>query len=213
MPEAIKVEAQAEQQRLLDLSAQAAARSARGQLAFDDRDHGLDLGALPIQPLRKSPPHLAADAHSAAAPALGGNDAARAQLSTNMHMVLLGVELGVGQHQAQGRDALGRIDQPRKAATIAPRAGAGLLGEDDLLIHIGDQQPLQPVAPTGDPARALFQAANKEGADRVVTPERRYRVRRKATRSAFSSVVSLVPRMRLKNSTVSSSVRRRPSCR
>jgi hypothetical protein len=38
------------------------------------------------------------------------------------------------------------------------------------------------------------------------------RVRRNATRSRFSSPVSLVPSTKLKNSTVSSSVSRRPSC-
>jgi hypothetical protein len=40
-----------------------------------------------------------------------------------------------------------------------------------------------------------------------------YRARRNATRSAFSAGVSCVARIRLKNSTVSSSVNRRPSCK
>src|SRR5690242_2900877 len=39
------------------------------------------------------------------------------------------------------------------------------------------------------------------------------RQRRNATKSAFSSFVSFSPCTRLKNSTVSSSVRHRPSCR
>ena len=38
-------------------------------------------------------------------------------------------------------------------------------------------------------------------------------VRRNATRSRFSSPVSFVPSTKLKNSTVSSSVSRRPSCK
>ena len=42
---------------------------------------------------------------------------------------------------------------------------------------------------------------------------RRYRVRRNATKSCFSSAVSLSPSTRLKNSTVSSSVSKRSSCR
>src|SRR5437899_4920256 len=41
----------------------------------------------------------------------------------------------------------------------------------------------------------------------------RYSCRRKATRSAFSSLVSFSSCTRLKNSTVSSRVRQRPSCR
>ena len=40
-----------------------------------------------------------------------------------------------------------------------------------------------------------------------------HRVPRKASRSDFSAAVSRVPRIRLKNSTVSASVSRRPSCR
>src|SRR5215510_5121328 len=40
-----------------------------------------------------------------------------------------------------------------------------------------------------------------------------YSWRRKATRAVFSRGVSCTPRTRLKNSTVSSSVRSRPSCR
>jgi hypothetical protein len=40
-----------------------------------------------------------------------------------------------------------------------------------------------------------------------------YKARRNASRSCFSCAVRRVPRMRLKNSTVSSSVSRRPSCR
>ena len=40
-----------------------------------------------------------------------------------------------------------------------------------------------------------------------------YKARRNATKSSFSCDVSFVPRIRLKNSTVSSSVSRRSSCR
>jgi 4-hydroxybutyryl-CoA dehydratase/vinylacetyl-CoA-Delta-isomerase len=52
--------------------------------------------------------------------------------------------------------------------------------------------------------------------DRVFVARERaasYRARRNCTRSCFSCCASLVPSTRLKNSTVSSSVSRRPSCR
>src|ERR1700730_5121851 len=58
---------------------------------------------------------------------------------------------------------------------------------------------------------------NHEPASRIGTvstdpPKAGYRVRRNATRSRFSSPVNFVPSTRLKNSTVSSSFSRRPSC-
>src|SRR5207249_9709861 len=54
MPQAVNVVGQTEQQGLADLGSQTAPGGARGELAFDGREHAFDLGALPIRFFRKS---------------------------------------------------------------------------------------------------------------------------------------------------------------
>jgi hypothetical protein len=48
MPEAVEVADKTEQQGLADLDGQAAPGGSRGELAFNDRENGFDLGALPV---------------------------------------------------------------------------------------------------------------------------------------------------------------------
>jgi hypothetical protein len=65
---------------------------------------------------------------------------------------------------------------------------------------------------------SLIKASRQIGKGKTTESRRRgpphvQSTRRNSTKSYFSPAVSLVPRMRLKNSTVSSKLRKRPSCR
>ena len=101
MPQAIQIETQAEQQGLPHLHRQAAAWGASRELAFDRREDALDQRATPVELLRKGSPHLGT--HSVHAPSflstLGGDNTLRSELLTNVGVISLAVEFGIGQHQ------------------------------------------------------------------------------------------------------------------
>src|SRR5713226_7709718 len=103
VPQAVKVVGQAEQERLADLHGQASSRSPRGELTFDRREDGFDLGALAVRFLRKGAEHLIPDGALGDAPALGGDDALGSQALPNVLVVGFRVKLRIRQHQANGR--------------------------------------------------------------------------------------------------------------
>src|SRR3974390_3565026 len=102
MPQAVQVETQAKQQGLPPWHGQAVPGSASRELAFDRREHALDQSATPVESRRECPAHFGAHPVDAPIflPALGGNDALRSELLTDISMDPLAVELRVGQHQA-----------------------------------------------------------------------------------------------------------------
>src|SRR5258708_22115621 len=104
VPQAIEVVSEAEQQGLANLRCQAAPRSARRKFAFNHRENGFDLGALPIVFPWKSPMHLVADGSLRNAPArVRRDDALRSPALPNVLVVGFRIELGIRQHQAEGR--------------------------------------------------------------------------------------------------------------
>ena len=185
MPQAIEVVGQSEQGGLALLHRQATSRGAGGEFAFDDGEDRFHLGSLPVGLLRKSPAHLSANAHATAATTRGWNDAARSQPFANVSMVLFGVKFGVGQHQADWRNSVGRIHQIGQTPAIAPGCLPSALRQNDQLVQIGDDQPLQPITPARHSAWPLLDAANKKGAGGVVAqpcPSTATRARRRVRR-------------------------------
>ena len=61
--------------------------------------------------------------------AFGGNDAAGSELLTDVGVVEFAIELGVGQHQADGADGVRGIHQRTQIGAIVGGAGVGLLRE------------------------------------------------------------------------------------
>jgi hypothetical protein len=123
VPQAIEVVSEAEQQGLANLRGQAAPRSARRKFAFDHRENGFDLRALPILFPWKSPVHLVAEGSFRDAPArVRRDDALRSQALPNVLVVGFRVELGIRQHQADGRASSRRIHQPGQSPRVTPTA-------------------------------------------------------------------------------------------
>src|SRR5712692_7005309 len=79
-----------------------------------------------------------------------------------------GVELAVRQHQSNGQAATGGIQQAGQSTRVAPRALSRPLRQNDLAIHIGNQQPLQIVSIARLPAGMLLDATDEVRADRVL---------------------------------------------
>lgn len=112
-PQAIQIETQAKQQGLANLHWQAAAWGSRRELAFDRGEYTLNQSPAPIQPAGKRPPHFgthAVDTPGFFSP-LGGDHTVRSELLTNVGVIPLAVEFGIGQHQPDGQSFHG----PRRA--------------------------------------------------------------------------------------------------
>jgi hypothetical protein len=168
MPQAVEVVGQAEKQGLADLGSQAAPGCARGELAFDSREHAFDLGALPIRFFRKGAEHLIANSAIRDTPAPGGNNALRSQALPNMFVVSFGIKLRIREHHTD-RSAAGRhIEQPRQSTRVAPPRLTSPLRQQNLLPHIHDDQPLQPRTTRPGPVGLLLQAPVEKSADRSI---------------------------------------------
>jgi hypothetical protein len=63
-------------------------------------------------------------------------------------VIAFGVELGVGQHAGDRSMFVRLADQDRQSCTIVPRRLASPLSQEDLLLHVDDGEPLQPVLPS-----------------------------------------------------------------
>src|SRR5437660_433542 len=165
MPQAVNVVGQTEQQGLADLGSQAAPGGARGELAFDGREHAFDLGALPIRFFRKSAEHLIADSTVRDTPAPSGNDALGSQALPNIFVVGFGVELRIREHHTDRSAARRHIEQPRQSTRVASPRLTRPLRQQNLLPHIRNNQPLQPRATRPGPVRMLLQAPVEKSAD------------------------------------------------
>jgi hypothetical protein len=127
MPQAIQIETQAEQKSLTLLHWQATAGGPCRESAFDRGEESFDQSPALVDLTRKRSPHLGS--HAVDTPgflaALGGNHALRAELLTDVGMVPLAVELGIGQHQADARSLGSRFDDSGQIRAIVPRSVRG----------------------------------------------------------------------------------------
>src|SRR5437879_891740 len=102
MPQAVEVVGESEQEGLSDLHDQATARSARRQLAFHHREDGFYLRPLSVLFLRKLAIHLPAQRSLRNTPTwLRWTNTLHPPALPNMQVIGFGIELGIGQHQAQ----------------------------------------------------------------------------------------------------------------
>jgi hypothetical protein len=168
MPQAIQIETQAEQQGLTHRHAQTASRCPSRELAFDRREYALDQCATPIGSLRECPPHLGT--HAAHAPsflsAFGGDYTLRSKFLPNVGVISLAVELGVGQHQANACLLGSCFDDRRQIRTVVPRTAPRDLRQQELLIPIRHDHPLQPGSPRQRLLPVMMHPAHKERAHR-----------------------------------------------
>src|SRR6266850_8228514 len=165
MPQAIEVVGKAEQQGLADLGGQAASGCARREFAFDGGEDAFDLGTLPIRFFRKGAEHLIANGAIRDTPAPRGNDALRSHALPNVLVVGFGVKLRICQHPPEGNTACRHVEQSRQSTRVAPGPLTGALRQQNLLLHIHYDQPLQPRTTRLGPVRMLLQTAEEEGAD------------------------------------------------
>src|SRR5690348_12078127 len=168
MPQAVEVVGKTEEQGLANLRCQAAPRRARREFAFDYREDGFDLGALPVRFFREGAVHLIANGAIGDTPALGGDDAPGPQALPNMLVIRFRVKLRIRQHQANGRAACRHIQQSRQRAHVGPWSLMGPLRQQNLLLHIHHNHPLQPVPMPWAALRMRFHAPYKEGTDGIV---------------------------------------------
>jgi len=102
-------------------------RSLRQQLPLDCREDTLDLSALTVPLAREALSHLRPDAFDLPRrlPALRGDDAVSTDDLMDVEVVALTVELGIGQHQPDGRHLMGDADQGAqgRAVVVRPRPG------------------------------------------------------------------------------------------
>src|ERR1700745_1913568 len=112
MFQAIQIATQPEQQRLPPLCAQRAAWCTGRELALYRTEQALDQRATTIDPSRELPPHLGA--HSMDAPGflstLCGDHTLGPELLSDVGVIPLAVELGVGQHYPDARLLGSRFD-------------------------------------------------------------------------------------------------------
>src|SRR5208282_2495157 len=175
MPQAIQIETQAEQQGLTHLGAQRTTGRASRELAFHRTEQTLDQSTAAIEPPRESPPHLRA--YSVDAPgflsALGGDYTLRPELAPDVGVISLAVELGVGQHQTNGRSLGSRCNDGRQIPAIVPGPAARALRQQELLIQIRHDHPLQPMSPRQRFLPVMMHAPHEERADRALRQTRR----------------------------------------
>jgi hypothetical protein len=88
-------------------------------------------------------------------------------------VILFAVEFGVGQHQPHGRLLGSRLDDCGQIRTIVPRATSCDLRQQELLIQIHDDHPLQPMSPRQRFLPVMMHAPLKECADRSLRQARR----------------------------------------
>src|SRR5216684_3488714 len=165
MPQAVNVVGKAEQERLANLRGQAASGSARGEFAFDRRENAFDLGALAVRFFRKGAEHLIPNGAIGDTPPPRGNDALGSQALPNVLVVGFRVKLRIRQHHTEGSASCCYIEQPRQRTCVAPGPLTSPLRQQNLLLHIHYNQPLQPRATRPGPVGMLLQALEKEGAD------------------------------------------------
>src|SRR6202165_589107 len=175
MPQAVQIETQSEQQSLTLLRVQRTAWRTSREFAFDRTEQALDQGSAAVEPLRECSPHLGA--HSMNTPgflsALGGDHALRPELFPDVGVIPLAVELGVGQDQPNACLFGSRLDDCGQIRTIVPRTTSCDLRQQELMIQIHYDHPLQPMSPRQRFLPVMMHSAHKECADRSLRQARR----------------------------------------
>jgi len=97
----------------------------------------------------------------------GRNDAVCLQLLAAEGMVAFGIELGVGQHAADGRVPLGASHQRGQHGAVVPRRLPRALSQNQLPFQIHYGQPPQPMRPTASGLAKMLDTANKVAARRA----------------------------------------------
>jgi hypothetical protein len=95
----------------------------------------------------------------------GEDNAPRSRALPNVLMIGFGVQLRIRQHHTEGSAACRHIEQPRQSACVAPWPLTRPRRQQNLLLHIHDNQPLQPRATRPGSVGLLLQAPQKESAD------------------------------------------------
>src|ERR1051326_2257905 len=120
----VDIVGQAQQQGPRALRFNRTTRSLRRQLTLHRRKHALDLSALTVPSAWEASPHLRP--HPSDLPvglaALGREDPLRSNNSSDMPVVALAIDLGVGQDQPDGRPLVCRADQRPQGRTVVVRA-------------------------------------------------------------------------------------------
>jgi len=168
MPQAIEIIGEAEEEGLANLGGQATPRGTRGEFTFDDRKDSFDLGALPVRFFREGAVHLIANGAIGDPPALGGDDASSPQALPNVLVIGFGVKLRIRQHHANGRASCRHVQQSRQIAHVGSWPAMRPLRQQNLLLHIHHDHPLQPMAMARAAVGMLFHAPYKKGADRII---------------------------------------------
>jgi hypothetical protein len=75
------------------------------------------------------------------------------------------VKLRIRQQHTEGSASCRRIQQSRQSARVAPRPLTGSLRQQNLLLHIHHNQPLQPRTTRPGPVRMLLQKVLTEVAE------------------------------------------------
>jgi hypothetical protein len=145
----IKIVGEAEQEGLAALRQQTAARSAAREFAFGDREDSLDQGTAGVFLPREMVSHLGANAVNAPSflTPLGGDDTQGMQLPADKGVIALGIELGIGQHAADGSVGMGLRHQSGQVGAIVPRGLTGRLRQNELPFQVHHGPPLQAMPP------------------------------------------------------------------
>lgn len=111
---------------------------AAGEFSFGGGEDGFHDGPAGVVFLRKIVPHLGADAMNLPGllAALGRDNALCLQLLTAEGMVMLGIELGVGQHTADRRQLVCLSYQSGQAGAVVPRCLVRTLRQNQLPVYI-----------------------------------------------------------------------------
>ena len=133
-----------------------------GKDAFDQRAQGIELGWEMLAHLKA---HTGGPATGAA---LGRYYAVGFELLAAEGMVAFGIELGVGQHAADGRVPMCTAHQRRQRGTVIPRCLPRPLGQNQLPFQVHHGQPLQPVFPGALGLAKVLHAANEVAAHRAL---------------------------------------------
>src|SRR5260370_27683627 len=78
------------------------------------------------------------------------------------------IKLRIRQHQADGRASCGHVQQSRQIAHVGSWSSMRPLREQNLLLHIHHNDPLQPMPMPWAAVRMLFQSPYEKGADGII---------------------------------------------
>ena len=97
----------------------------------------------------------------------------RSELLPNVRVVPLAVELRIGQHQPNAGLLGSRFDNGGQIRTVVSRTASRTLRQQELLIQVRHDHPLQPMPPGQGFLAVMVQATHKERADRSLCQARR----------------------------------------